>query len=380
QMRLLALLDDATPEVRERAAHALAQSTAPNTLRALSDRLAKPRPPDDERLTLQAIAGALLRQSGGKALPPALRNALFTHISTRLASPHTSLATSALTALRSFADPQSAPLVAQLLRTGSSARRAAAVLALGDFELSDTRRLLRFVLLQGDSPRSALHAVLALAEAGTERDADALAAVTERGAWPLPAASAYALARIAQRGVNKKHAVERALCRLGRKQDVYVRANVAAGLAALGSPACDPAVAPEAWLDPALPSQLRVAAVRWLQAQPQLSSSDGSAAQLLAACTLDGDPAVAQACRTQATRNKTRGKLLVRALAPDGEHVLRQHIVALALPDGSVFVGPSDANGQVLLPLRASDAVTLSDPAELGPIPTRFDRPSSLAQ
>ena len=127
-----------------------------------------------------------------------LRTALFDRISgVDLLSPRPEIAASALIALRAFADPRTAPRIAQLLRTGSASLRSAALLALGDFELKDTRRLLRSAL-QNESPRNLLNAAIALAEVGTEHDAAALARVAEQGTWPLPAAAAYAVAHIAQ--------------------------------------------------------------------------------------------------------------------------------------------------------------------------------------
>ena len=249
--------------------------------------------------------------------------------------------------------------MAQALRTGSASRRAEAVLALGDFDVPEARQLLRFVL-QNESPRSAVAASLALAELASERDAEALLHAAERGSWPLPAAVSYTLARVAQRGVQKKRSFERILCRLGAQHDAYVRANVAAGLAALQAEPCDAQLSPEALLAPEAPAAQRVAAAHWLRASASASR------QALASCSADADPAVAAACSQPSSEPTVpaQGKLLVQVLAAEGGAAWSERPVALQLPDGAVYVGPTDTNGRVLLPRAVRGEATASDPAD----------------
>jgi hypothetical protein len=356
--------------VRERAAVALGRNADLATLEAVLARLATATDAETERLLLEAVGGALLTLRGGRALPEPVRVALLEQVAgPRLSGPDPTVADAALLAVRSFADPRVAPRIAQLLRGGSARQRAAALIALGDFALQDARPLLRSTL-QNDSPRNTLSAALALAEIGTERDAEALLRAAEQGTWPLPAAAAYALTRIAQRGVTKKHVLERVLCKLGKKRDPYVRANVAAGFAALAAPACGAGQHALSWLSPDQPSVLRTAAAHWLQASPVAPADTAARAGALAECAHDADPTLAEVCRrTTPARSAPRGALLVRALAPDGRTALRDQLVAVRLSDGSVFVGPSDANAQVFLPHAATGSLRLEDPADAEPTP-----------
>jgi hypothetical protein len=361
--QLLGLLAAKNTVVREHAALALARSADAATLQALFGRLTRPAA-THESLLLHALAGALLSMNGGAGLPTQLRTTLFDRISgVDLLSPQPEIAASALIALRAFADPRTALRIAQLLRTGSASLRSAALLALGDFELKDTRRLLRSAL-QNESPRNLVNAAVALAEVGTEHDAEALARVAEHGTWPLPAAATYAVARIAQRGVTKKHTLERVLCRMGRLPNVYVRANVAAGLAALAAPTCDGQIAPQHWLDASMPSALRTAAAYWLRA-----SNGAERAAPLAQCANDPDPSVARACRDELPSRTPRQELLLQALAGDSSKPQRERMVALRFADGSVFIGPSDANGQLLLRHAPVGPIELEDPADAEPMP-----------
>jgi hypothetical protein len=344
---------------------------------ALVQRLSQPRPVHESNLLL-ALGGGLSAHARGRELEPLLREAIFKQLTgPRLEADDPSVAAATLNALRSLADPRAPTVIARQLRTGSMTRRAAALLALGDFDVLEIRRLLRFVL-QNERPQLALNAALALAEVGTEQDAEALLHAAERQSWPLPPAAAYALARIAKRGVIKKHTLANVLCRLARQPNPHVRANAGAGLAALSAPACDGTLGPEAWLDAAEPSVVRVAAVRWLQALPENgATSSHERAQLLAECTHDPDASVALACRRGAPQPIAGGRLWVRAKASAGAGVQRSRVVALRRPDASVFVGPSDANGEVVLPLDEGDPsdVLLEDPADVPPSGPRPGNP-----
>jgi len=353
--QLLLLLRDADAAVQRRAADALAANAGEASVSALVSELERSATP----AALQALAGALLRLDGGAHLPAELRERIFQRLSAQLSAADTRSATAALYALRTLRDPRAAPLVAGLLRTGSASRRASAVLALGDHDTVDARRLLRHVL-QNESPRSALAASLALAEVASERDAPALLRAAQRGIWPLPAAASYALARIAQRGVLKQHTFERLLCQLAALRDPYVRANAAAGLAALGAEACDAQLSPEAWLEPHAPAALRVAAAHWLRRSPPAPQRQ----RALAACASDADPHVAAACSEHTAPEAAPGKLLVRALSAGGA-TWTDRPLALRLPGGAVYVGPTDANGQLLLSRVPHGEIIMEDPADV---------------
>jgi hypothetical protein len=316
---------------------------------------------------LRELSIALVRFGTTPALTPALRDELLALLRERVADPEPSTAAYALDSLRALRDPRAAIVIALLLRTGSASRRAAAVCALADFPHTDTRRLLRF-LIQNEGPPIAECAALALAEVGDERDAGALLRVAERGAWPLPAAVSYALTRIAQRGVTRKHTLERVLCELNEHPDRYVRANVAAGLALLGAEPCDSHASASSELDPDVPSALRVARAHfWRSYTPRDAATDRALAQ----CSGSRDPEVAQACAGIGVVEEPAtdgGKLDVYAFGPDGTTVLREQVVALRLANGSVFVGRTDANGHVLLPAAVGGEVVLEDAADAAPL------------
>lgn len=316
---------------------------------------------------LRALSGELIRYGATPALTPALRDELLALLRERVTDPEPSTAAYALDALRALHDPRAAGVIALLLRTGSATRRAAAVCALADFPHTDTRRLLRF-LMQNEGPRIAECAALALAEVGDERDAGALLHVTERGMWPLPAAVSYALTRIAQRGVTRKHNLERVLCELNDKPDRYVQANVAAGLALLHAQPCKASERASSELGADVPSALRVARAQLWRA---LTPRDHDTDRALAQCSAASDPEVAQACAgigVVADPASNGGKLDVYAFAPDGTTALREQVVALRLANGSVFVGRTDANGHVLLPAAVGGEVVLEDAADAAPL------------
>jgi len=364
QQQLLTLLDDMDPPVRQQAADALARNADAPALRQLTDRLARSGFAF-EGSALRAIAGALLQLKGGSELPAPLREQLFQQLAgERLFANDAALAASALVALRSSTDPRAPETVAQLLRDGSPQRRASSVLALGDYHLAEARRMLRYVL-NNERPHLAVNAALALAEVGNEQDARALTLAAERGAWPLPAAVSFALARIAQRGVLKRHTLAQMLCRLGRKPDAYVRANVATGLAALSFAECGHAVNPQAWLTPEEPSVQRVAAAHWAAALTDLDPSQEEArAQLLARCAADLDPNVARACSNHPHAEPTpRVRVLVDARDSAGVTPLADQKLALRLPDGAVFIATSDVNAQLVAPDAPQGPLILEDAA-----------------
>lgn len=367
--QLLGMLAHTDAGVREHAALALARSATPGVVSILVDHLTQPHGAHESSLLL-ALAGALTRLDQGRQLSRAERERIFDQLAgPRLTAADGQVAAATLLALRALDDARTTPLVARLLRTGSANRRAAAMLALGDSSSPDARSLLRYLLLQRDAPQAALNASLALAEVGTERDAEALLHAAERGSWPQPGAAAYALARIANRGVVKRHSFSSVLCRLGQHADPYVRANVAAGLAALGAAACDATVAPGAWLAADQPSALRVAAAHWLRAAPVLGNAEAARARQLADCSDDPDPWVARAC-LEPTSRPTRQRLLVQArMLQEGptRQAAQQRIVAIRLPDATVYVGPSDADGRVLLPNVTRGELALEDPTDIPP-------------
>jgi HEAT repeat protein len=376
--QLLRWLDDADPRVRDWSSVALGRTADNPALAALAERLT--RGAAHPELSLQACAGAMLRASPSpEAIPSTLRERLLKQFQTYLTQPDETVAMSALYALRASHDQRSAHWIAGLLRGNSAPLRAAAVQALGDFDQPEARRMLRD-MLRGDNLQSASNAALALAELGSDRDVEALLRAAERGRWPLPPSAAYAAARISQRGATRKHSLERVLCRFAQLRDSYVLTNSVSALAALGADACDEQINPRLLLEPALPSALRVAAALWLQStRPHTPEENAERAALLARCAADHDRAVATACGPQPQTAAVPGQTLLRLSAPDGQSVLRGRMVALRMPDATVFIGQSDSAGRVLLPRVLSAAMQLEDPADQGMIalPARVSAPAS---
>jgi HEAT repeat protein len=361
------LLDSTDPALRLAAARALATSANPALVREL---LAAIRGSDRDRQTLVlALGDSLAKLSRDSELAPELRSEVLSVLAPLSAVNDDALAVRVLDTLRNLHDHRSMETIARLLRAPSARRRSAAVFALADFPHEDTRVLLRFVL-QHDGPRVAAAAALALGEVGDQRDAAALMRTAQRTLWPLPAAAAFGLVRLAQRGVTKRHSMQRLLCALAGSRDSYVRANVAAGLAFLAAPACDEASQPLAWLGAGHSAAVRVAAAHWARS---LASSEGTVdppiQRALRQCADDPDPSLASACRPSSMPATDHGRLDVEAYASDAQILLREHLVALRLPDGSVFVGYTDSNGHLTLPAAVRGEVILEDPADAVPEP-----------
>jgi hypothetical protein len=220
-------------------------------------------------------------------------------------------------------------------------------------------------MLRGDNVQSASNAAIALAEIGSDRDVEALLRAAERGSWPVPPSAAYAAARITLRGPTRKHSLERVLCRFTQLRDSYVLANSVAALAALGAEACDEQIGPAALLHPALPSALRVAAATWLHNTRRHTPEESAA---LARCAVDHDSAVATACAPHVQPASAPGLTLLRVSQSDGQTALQNRVVALRLPDATVFIGQTDAAGQLLLPRAESGSLQLEDPADQGTV------------
>lgn len=369
---LVQQLDSPDARVRRLASDALARSAGPSTLETLVSRLENHALHPE--LSLLASAGVLHRYAGGQSLPAPLRERVWQQLQAIVTGPglmqaDQSTTMAALTALRASKDPRAPRAVAGLLRSRSRALRAAAVQALGDFDLSEARQLLRNIL-RGDDLQGAASAALALAELGSDRDVAALQRAAERGTWPLPGSAAYAAARIAQRGATRKHSLERVLCKFAEQRDTYVLANVVSALAALGADPCDATLDPGRLVDADLPSAVRVAGALWLRSIRTTNAQEAKArADLLARCAGDRDAAVAAACVPERSSGLPvmSGKTLVRALSSD-DTPLRRRMLALRFPDGSVYLGHSDSRGQVLLPRVTRGPILLSDPADYGPV------------
>jgi HEAT repeat protein len=363
---LLPLLDATDASLRLVSARALAASADAGLAKQLLAELSADTHPD-RGATIVALGGSLARLMRDSTLDAELRTQAVSVLAALSGDSDEAVGLRALEALRELHDQRAVTFIAKLLRSPSARRRAAAVVALGDFPHEDTRRLLRFVM-QHDGARVSVAAALALGEVGDQRDAAALLHGAQRGAWPLPAAAAFGLVRMAQRGVTKKHSLARLFCALASSRDSYVRANVAVGMHALAAEPCASPTEPLAWLDSGQDSVLRVAAAGWVHALASSEHADPAYARALQNCANDREPRVAEACRAAPpTVPSARARLELSALALDGQTPLRDQLVALRLSDASVFVGYTDGNGEVALPAAPRGPVVLEDPADAAP-------------
>jgi hypothetical protein len=177
--------------------------------------------------------------------------------------------------------------------------------------------------------------------------------------------------------------LERALCRFAQLRDSYVLTNIVSALATLAADACDENVEPRNLLEPTLPSALRVAAALWLRARVHTPHATPQATTeltaLLSRCAHDPDVAVAAACEPHSALSESAGQTLLRVFAADGQTALRDRVVALRLPDASVYIAQSDGTGSVLLPRAPAGTIRLEDPADQAALtlPAHVATPSS---
>jgi hypothetical protein len=180
----------------------------------------------------------------------------------------------------------------------------------------------------------------------------------------VPGAVAYTLARLSQRGALRPHAAARELCQLGRSREPYMRANVAAAMAAFASRPCDEGGPdPLRWLEPEHAPVVRAAAARWAHAAAAAGRLDAAAAaDALERCaTLDVESSVREACAAPGLPAEAE-PTDVYAYATDGVSLLRDRLVALRLADGTVFLGHTDQNGHVRLAHAPRGPIRLEEP------------------
>jgi HEAT repeat protein len=317
---LAARLVDDSAQARD-ALYALARIDDPRALAALEAARTKPA----LALDLDAALAARTKRTGALAtLPPreetssedAPRTELSLEAQARLQALEQAIrgdddaaSAHALEALRAWAPPAGSRVVAEQLASRSPHRRLAAALALSAFDDEETRRLLRYVLIHA-SDELTVAAATALGEVGDHRDAGALVKLTERKRWPVPAAASFALARLAQRGEIKKHAMSRTLCGIATSKDPFVRRNIQAALAALAADGCN------------------------------------------------GEPIAP-------LRIDQREAASVTAHASDAQTPLRHRLVGLRMADGAVMFGYTDVNARMFLRSVPAGPLVLEDPAAI---------------
>ena len=358
---VLALLDDRDGRLRFEAAWAVGAAASPAILEDLLSRLGR-RGPTDRHAVLTALSLALprLAESGELTAPLAARS-----LETLMAivrGDDEALAARALDVLAAWHPVEAAEPLAHLLERSGPRRRLAIARALGAMDADVARRALRDAM-RVRSVSLTTQAASVLGEHGGPEEA---ALLLERGPhlpWPASAAAAFALARMARRGVLDQSATE-GLCAMGTSHDPFVRANVAVALAALAAPPCAGGPDPLGWLEPRHAAVVRAAAARWARAAADAGHlSPGPVQEALLECAADTlAPDVAAVC-ARPHLPPLDADADVFAYGPDGEHVLGSRLVALRLSDGSVWMTRTDANGHLRLRGAPRGELTLEDPA-----------------
>lgn len=367
---LIEQLEARRAELRFAAAQALGSTATAQQLPQLLQRLDAKRPVDRDAVLI-AIGGVLQRRDERDPLPDALARRTLQTLRRWARGANAHLAARAIEALGRWSAPEAAPVLGKLVGTQGASRRAQALWALGFFDMPEATEALRFVFDYGGR-RELTAAAGALGQHGGRRDAEHLFEAASKQPWPIKGAIAFGLARMAKRGVLDEPRDRERLCRLAESREPYVRANVAAALAALQAPPCSAQVNPLAWMNLAHAPVVRGAAARWawrLEAAGTLPS-ETTRQRLLQCVERNLDPSVTAFCEADGAsggRNKPqlpdrRADLYV--YGPDGKTLLRDRLVAVRFSDGSVWVAFTDVNGHLYLPGAPSGRMWVEDPAQ----------------
>lgn len=358
---LLALLDDTDGRLRFEAARAAGAAASPEVIRDLLSRLRR-REPTDRHAVLMALARALPRLAADEALPPELAETSRELMVEVASGDDLGLAARALDVLVAWHPPEAAEPLASLLERAGPRRSLMITRAIGALDHDAARAALRRLM---DDPSSSVQtqAASVMGERGGPEEA---ALLLERGpelSWPASAAAAFALARMARRGVLDADAHE-GLCRMSTSHDPFVRANVATALGALSAPPCPSGAHPLGWLERRHAGVVRAAAARWASAAAEAGHLPRAAVtEALERCAAEPLAPEAAAVCASPTWPALDAEADVYAYAPDGERVLGSRLLALRLSDGSVWVTRSDPNGHLRLSGAPAGALTLEDPA-----------------
>ena len=349
--RLAALLDDSDPETRTAAALALARHAPDPAVTAhLADDLVSDAPHDRHAilLALGPMVDGLPERAERERARAAIRQAL------RSEDPE--LADSAAHAVAASHDAALAHAALEVAReSGATARALRALVGID----SDEARAFARAALDAADPVVATAAYVTLGEIGA-RDDGAEIARRAPGRFPVSASLAFALARMALRGVLSVDVAMPALSLLARAHDPYVRANVALAAARLGLTHIEGGPAALDWLASRASPIVEAAAARWAFAvRDSLDVTRLDA--LLATCAADAtQPALARACAIPALVTETD---VADVIALDvRQHPMANALVALRLADGSALVTYADARGRVRLERAPSGPLSLDAP------------------
>lgn len=352
--RVAPLLGDPDAEIRTRAAEVLAARASEDDVdetvaRDLAAQLTSDAPRDRQAILL--ALGPMLR-----ALPEgSAREVVRASIALSLDAEDPELADAAAIAVASSGD---AALAREALTiAGGPARTARALRALAGTDL-DQARAFGLAQLDAQDPEVVLAAYATLAEIGGSSESEAIAARAAGLRFPASAGAAFALARMARRGVARSAAG--ALATLAASHDPHVRANVAVAAARLGLARLDGGTTALDWLGEGAPPLVRSAAARWaFAAREGLDAARVDA--LLAACGADPlQPALARACSMPALGTETDDLDLI-AVDANGRP-MPGRLVAVRLADGSALVTYTDARARVHLAGAPVGSVSLDAP------------------
>jgi len=357
------LLEERDARLRFEAARAVGRAASPEVVATLVARVLS-REPIDRHAILLALADALPRLGAEGALPEGTARSALQVLLGLARSDDETLAARALDALAAWRPPEATEPLVRMLQSAGPRRGLAVVRVLGALDQDPAREALRALM---DRPSVSLRtqAASVLGEHGGPREA---ALLLERGPdlpWPASAAAAFALARMARRGVLSLDGdAHGRLCAMGTSHDPFVRANVATALAALAAPPCSGGVHPLDWLDRAHAAVVRGPAARWARAAADAGHvSPAPVAEALAACAEEPlAPSVAEVCG-RPTFPPLESEADVFAYGPDQRSLLASRLVALRLADGTVWVTYSDDNGHLRLRSVPDGPLLLEDPA-----------------
>ncbi len=354
--RLVALLEDPDAEVRGRAALALAELATQGgvsgaAMAQLSGWLAAVAPHDRPAILL--ALGPMLRAAPVGADRARAREAMLAAFD----SADAELADSAAFAIAASHD---ASLMLAVLARGVSSGPALTtrvLRALSGAEL-DAARAFAVAHLDAADPEIATAAYTTLAAIGGAPELDAIVTRVTTLRFPVNAAAAFALARMARRGVPSG-GIGPALASLSTSHDPYVRANVALAAAYLRLPRIDGGPTALDWLTGTAPI-VRAAAARWGSAvRDQVDPA--RVATLLAVCAHDpAQPALARACASPALETSEEDADLVAI--DTASRAMPGRLIALRLADGSALVTYTDARGRVRLESAPSGPLSLDAP------------------
>ncbi|MEZ4336454.1 MAG: HEAT repeat domain-containing protein [Sandaracinaceae bacterium] len=356
------LLDDRDGRLRFEAARAIGRVASAETVERLVAR-ALDREPTDRHALLLALAGALPRLAEADELPAPTAERTLTVLLRLARGDDEPLAARALDAVAAWHPTEAAEPLARMSGPAGPRRALAIARALGAIDDPRAREALRG-LMERRSVSLRTEAASVMGEHGGPEEA---ALLLERGPempWPASAAAAFALARLARRGVLDVDAARGPLCAMASSHDPFVRANVATAMAALAAPPCDGGVHPLDWLDRAHASVVRGPAARWARAAADAGHTNP--APVIEALTSCSDepltPDVAAVCARPALP-PLDSSVDVFAYGSDEETLLSSRLTALRLGDGSVWVTFTDANGHLRLRDVPAGRLLLEDPS-----------------